>query len=98
MDSQKDAEAGIKRPAVYYSTEACVRPVNQNSDHKHAGGKPPSVTGTDDEDDEENYDWSTEEDLVDEGAKFEQGMGSEKPQKGWGPKRYIALTSPLCCD
>jgi hypothetical protein len=41
----------------------------------------PSFAGTDDED--EDYDWSGEEDLVDEEAKFEQNMGVAKKQR-WG--------------
>lgn len=41
----------------------------------------PSIAGTDDEDDD--YDWSGEEDLVDEEAKFEQNMGVAKKER-WG--------------
>lgn len=44
----------------------------------------PSIAGTDDEDDD--YDWSGEEDLVDEEAKFEQNMGTAKKQR-WGLRR-----------
>ena len=48
----------------------------------------PSVAGTDDEYEEESdYDWSGEEDLVDEEAKFEERMGQKQKPKGWGPKR-----------
>ena len=49
----------------------------------------PSVAGTDDEYEEDsNYDWSGEEDLVDEEVKFEEQMGKKHKPKGWGPKRY----------
>ena len=46
-------------------------------------------TVTDDENDEDEiYDWSDEEDLVDEEAKFEQKMGAKPTKKkGWGPRR-----------
>lgn len=49
----------------------------------------PSVAGTDEEYEEDSdYDWSGEEDLVDEEAKFEEQMGKKTKQKGWGFKRY----------
>lgn len=41
----------------------------------------PSIVDTDEED--EQYDWSGDEDLVDEEAKFEQNMGVAKKQR-WG--------------
>lgn len=51
-----------------------------------------SVIGTDDEDDDgldedDEYDWSGEEDLVDEEAKFERQMKSDGRVKRWGPRR-----------
>lgn len=49
-----------------------------------------SVMGTDDE--SEDYDWSDEEDLVDEHARFEQQINKKKVKKGWGIKRYVVLT------
>jgi hypothetical protein len=49
----------------------------------------PSVAGTDEEYEEDSdYDWSGEEDLVDEEAKFEAQMGNKPKRKGWGPKRF----------
>ncbi|TFK56013.1 hypothetical protein OE88DRAFT_1621194 [Heliocybe sulcata] len=52
----------------------------------------PSRAETEDEyEDEDNYDWSAEEDLVDEEAKFEAKMGTRKIRKGWGPKRIFTL-------
>lgn len=49
----------------------------------------PSVAGTDDEYEEDsNYDWSGEEDLIDEEIKFEEQMGKKQKQKGWNLKRY----------
>jgi len=56
----------------------------------------PSVAGTDDEyDKNSDYDWSGEEDLVDEEAKFEEQMGKGEKRKGWGPKRHVQFGS--CC-
>ncbi|KAI0091770.1 Mechanosensitive ion channel-domain-containing protein [Irpex rosettiformis] len=48
----------------------------------------PSIAGTDDEDGD--YDWSGEEDLVDEEAKFEQNMGVAKKQR-WGFRKFLAV-------
>jgi len=42
-----------------------------------------------DEDDSSDYDWSGEEDLVDEEAKYEKKMGKKTQRTGWGPKRYV---------
>ena len=61
----------------------------------------PSLAGTDDEFEEDSdYDWSGEDDLVDEEAKFEEQMGKGAKQKGWGPKRYAqtgrCYTDPPC--
>lgn len=41
------------------------------------------------EDDSSDYDWSGEEDLVDEEAKFEKKMGLKTKPQGWGVKRYV---------
>ncbi len=46
----------------------------------------PSIADTDDERDD--YDWSGEEDLVDEEAKFEQNMGVAK-KESWGFRKYV---------
>ncbi|KAH9482890.1 Mechanosensitive ion channel protein Msy1 [Psilocybe cubensis] len=48
-----------------------------------------SIAGTDD--DSEDYDWSDEEDLVDEEAKYSKQMGSKPPRRGWGFRRIISL-------
>ncbi|PPQ77268.1 hypothetical protein CVT25_010850 [Psilocybe cyanescens] len=48
-----------------------------------------SIAGTDDE--SEDYDWSDEEDLVDEEAKFGKQMGQKTVRKGWGIRRIISL-------
>ena len=52
-----------------------------------------------DEDDSENYDWSDEEDLVDEEAKF-RGQMAKRPRKVGGDSRgqhsHIALVKNLC--
>jgi len=45
---------------------------------------PSSLAG---DDDSEDYDWSDEEDLVDESIKFEQKMGNKVKRTGWGFRR-----------
>ncbi|KAJ7477111.1 Mechanosensitive ion channel-domain-containing protein [Mycena galericulata] len=49
-----------------------------------------SVAGTDDEGDAD-YDWSDEEDLVDEEAKFEEHMGNTQKKSGWGFKTILTM-------
>ncbi|RDB20512.1 Mechanosensitive ion channel protein 9 [Hypsizygus marmoreus] len=54
--------------------------------------RPSSIAPTEDED-SDDYDWSGEEDLVDEEAKFEERMrgGGKTKRKGWGFKRIVTL-------
>ncbi|KAJ7937414.1 hypothetical protein B0H13DRAFT_1945860 [Mycena leptocephala] len=82
-------EKGKNRASVHYPVDIVVPP------HDHDRHSPPqsvasSVAGTDDEDDEE-YDWSDEEDLVDQEAKFEERMGNAPKRTGWGFKRILTL-------
>lgn len=44
----------------------------------------PSPAGMDDEDSVDDYDWSGEEDLVDEEAKFEQNIGVRNISESFG--------------
>ncbi|KAH8106287.1 Mechanosensitive ion channel-domain-containing protein [Cristinia sonorae] len=55
------------------------------------GSRSPSIAGTDEETDDEDYDWSGEDDLLDEEAKFEHAMGIKKKKSGWGLKRIFGL-------
>ena len=51
-----------------------------------------SIGGTlTDDDVSEDYDWSDEEDLVDEEAKFEKKMGVKTKREGWGFKRFVSF-------
>ena len=55
-----------------------------------SGSRAPSLAGTDDENDgDEDYDWSDQEDLIDEEARFEKQMGVKVVRKGWGFRRYV---------
>jgi hypothetical protein len=53
-----------------------------------------SIAGTDDEDyndEDEYYDWSGEEDLLDEEAKYEKNMTSVHKKRRWGFRRVLAF-------
>jgi hypothetical protein len=92
-DEQASSVEGGSRPTVHYPVDVKRAP----SIHEPHPGLPrfetmttsraSSIAGTDDEDDGEDYDWSGEDDLVDEEAKFEQKMGIKQKRKGWGFKR-----------
>jgi hypothetical protein len=94
-DHDHDEDGHGARPTVHYPSDVKHAP----SYHERAATFPPnradtgpssrasSVAGTDDEDDGSDYDWSGEEDLVDQEAKFEQQMGVKHKRTGWGFKR-----------
>jgi hypothetical protein len=79
-----------EKPKVHYNDNVGPAPSyhGRNDSTDMFQSRASSVAGTDDEyDDDEDYDWSGEEDLVDEEAKFEERMGVKPKKKGWGPKR-----------
>jgi len=84
------------RPAKVQFSEELNKvppPSLQRKDSHFVSSRPSSIAGTDEED-SEDYDWSGEEDLVDEAAKFGSQMGVEAKQNKWGFKRWSAcLTS-----
>jgi hypothetical protein len=92
--SPKEAELHTKKkPSVHYPDESNLRQT-KNVQEQHTA-RVDSIAATDDEDFEEMYDWSTDEDLVDEEARFEHKMGGEKARQGCGPKRYVASKSAI---
>ncbi|KAJ7781634.1 Mechanosensitive ion channel-domain-containing protein [Mycena metata] len=89
-------EKGKHKASVHYPVNVDI-PLGTGLTHDHDHSIPQSaassVVGTDDE---EDYDWSDEEDLVDEEAKFEKRMGNAPKRTGWGFKRIMtALFSSL---
>ncbi|KAI0260914.1 Mechanosensitive ion channel-domain-containing protein [Gloeopeniophorella convolvens] len=82
-DSDHNDSKATPRPTVHYHEDvrAPATPPRLGSESPSRPGfgfhsRQSSLAGTDDEDDEsEDYDWSGEEDLVDEEAKYEQKMG-----------------------
>ena len=100
-DKVVDEKAPLK--GVHYPSDLASLPVHRPAIIR-VDSDAPSAAGTDDEYEEDSdYDWSGEEDLVDEEAKFEEQMGKKPKRKGWGFKRYaltnawfLSLTSILC--
>lgn len=95
---QQDAsnEQQNAKPTVHYhqdtnspAPEYAGGPSRANSFPFHHSRQSSYATSDDGEDDDEDYDWSAEEDLVDEEAKFESQMGIKQKGKGWGPKRSV---------
>jgi hypothetical protein len=78
---------------VRYEIPARFHHRNESGDFTHspAHSRASSVAGTDDEDDGSDYDWSGEDDLIDEETKFEERMGIKQKKKGWGPKRFVTF-------
>jgi hypothetical protein len=77
------------KPSVHYPHN--MKPPSQKQD-SYDPYATSSIAGTDDEDSEE-FDWSGEEDLVDEEARFEKKMGIKSKPQGWSFVRY---TTTIC--
>lgn len=71
-----------KHPTVHYPEGVKGRPASYFPEETNS--RPASIAATDDEYD---YDWSGEEDLGDEEAKFEQRMGFKAKDDRWTVKR-----------
>ncbi|KAJ7579082.1 Mechanosensitive ion channel-domain-containing protein [Mycena floridula] len=78
------------KPSIHYDQAVNAAPTNYHPTGFDTPSRPASLAGTDDEL-EDDFDWSGEEDLVDEEAKFEQRMGIKQKRKGWGFKRILTL-------
>ena len=85
----EDEKAPLK--AVHYPSDLGPPPGLHRPVITRIDSDAPSVAGTDEENEEDSdYDWSDEEDLVEEEAKFEERMGKKQKPKGWGPRRYAS--------
>jgi len=72
-----------QKPFVHYPEN--VKPgMRQDSDFMSS--RAASLAGPEDGD-SKDYDWSAEEDLVDEEVKFEKQMGIKAKPRGWSPRR-----------
>ncbi|KDQ12033.1 hypothetical protein BOTBODRAFT_34893 [Botryobasidium botryosum FD-172 SS1] len=75
-----------------FSPQARGRSMGRDSSPTDGGhhSRPHSISDFDEYEEEELYDWSDEDDLVDEEAKFQNKIGAVKQKrKGWGFKRII---------
>lgn len=98
QDADRKDTADTERPTVQFPPDVKRAPSVHipSAGMRHdtmTSSRASSLAGTDDEDNDEDYDWSGEEDLVDEEAKFEQKMGIKQKPKGWGFKRYVKCVS-----
>lgn len=88
---EKIDETTTTTKAVHYPDNLGRRPPGLGSlprFESQTPSGPPSLAGTDDEEDSD-YDWSGEEDLVEEEEKFEKKMGVKQKRQGCGFKRYV---------
>ncbi|KIK99690.1 hypothetical protein PAXRUDRAFT_465190 [Paxillus rubicundulus Ve08.2h10] len=95
QSSEHSPKQSVK-PTVHYSEDVHHAPASHyyNSPPR-LESRPSSVVGTDDDDDDEQeFDWSGDEDLVDEEAKFEKHMGAvtlKRKSRRWGFWRLFTL-------
>jgi hypothetical protein len=85
----EDSDLDIKPRAVQFPSNVEVKPVIEKEIQAQTPHYAHSIAETDDGEDDEDYDWSTDEDLVDQEAKFDSKFGKKPKKKGWGPKRYV---------
>lgn len=76
---------------VHYQDTLAAPPIHRFEPEFVPASRASSIAGTDDEDDDEEYDWSGEEDLVDEEAKFEQAMGVKKTERKFGFVKCVVV-------
>lgn len=79
---------------VQNTTEHVHHPTPGPLAQENSGSATPSVIDvTDDEEhfEAEDYDWSGDDDLVDEELKFEEKLGNREHRSGWGFKRIMTL-------
>lgn len=89
IQPEPSCEARTPRPTVHYGDDhGNVRtPAYTRENTLEFISSRASIMTTDDEE-SEDYDWSGEEDLVEEETKFEGRMGGSKSKaKGWGIRR-----------
>ncbi|CAL1701610.1 unnamed protein product [Somion occarium] len=101
LDDDRDRDRDPRLKSVHYhddeaqsSMPPSARPAFTRLDSNLSlggGSRTPSIAGTETDDDDEDYDWSGEDDLVDEEARFEQQMGVKKNASTWRFKRFITL-------
>lgn len=93
QDSQNSdiSQKQSARPTVHYAEERDHVPSAQYLNTPPTlDSRVPSFAGTDEDDDEdEEFDWSSDEDLADEEAKFEKQMGVNLRARRWTIWRFV---------
>lgn len=81
-------QAETQKPSVHYHEDVISPPATGS----YLGfPKSDSRQSSDDEDEEDEFDWSGDEDLNNEEAKFEKKMGVKIKPRGWGIIRLVTL-------
>ncbi|KAH7888056.1 Mechanosensitive ion channel-domain-containing protein [Phlebopus sp. FC_14] len=86
-------QSAVPKPTVHYPDDVDRGPAPQyfNSPPR-VDSHTSSIAGTDDEEEEEEeFDWSGDDDLVDEEAKFEKQMGVKLKSQRWSIWRLFTL-------
>ena len=86
QDSQSSDEPQKQsvKPSVHYPEELAAPSAQYFNTPPKLDSRTPSFAGTDDEDDDrDEFDWSGDEDLADEEAKFSERMGVKLKTKRW---------------
>lgn len=76
--------AGTKKPSVHYPDDINSPPAPS---YINTSYKLESHPSSDEEEEDDGFDWSGDEDLQDEEAKFEKKMGVKIKSRGWGVVR-----------
>jgi len=91
-DISKDDLLGVPihekntKPRIHFKGLENSLPYPYSRQDSDAAG---SLSIATDDDDSDRYDWSDEEDLVDEETKFRSQMGQKPKKNGWGFKRSV---------
>ncbi|KAG1857229.1 Mechanosensitive ion channel-domain-containing protein [Suillus tomentosus] len=81
-------QTGTQKPFVHYHEDV----ISSSATGSYLGfPKSDSRQSSDDEDEEDEFDWSGDEDLINEEAKFEKKMGVKIKSRGWGIIRLVTL-------
>lgn len=82
-----------KQSVHYPDTFEQPPPIRRFDTDTRPASRASSLAGTDDEESDNDYDWSGDEDLVDEEAKFEHAMGVNKTNRSGCARCVLSMWS-----
>ncbi|KAG1753685.1 Mechanosensitive ion channel-domain-containing protein [Suillus paluster] len=82
-------QTGTQKPSVHYHEDVNSPPATGS--YFNGFPKSDSRQSSEDEDEEDEFDWSGDEDLDNEEAKFEKKMGVKIKPRSWGIIRLVTL-------